>query len=111
MSRTDSSLITGMSGASVNKSGRANEAREARRLAKEEKKAHLTPVAQLIIDVLNKEQETVKLSILKTINPTTSEDQVKATITALNLYDSSIKNLKTQLNNIMRSRISDEAED
>lgn len=100
--RSDSILNTGVTGASINKAQRAKEARDLRSKEKLEKRAQLLPAAEIVVNELNKELEATKYALLSIINPSTPEENVKALISALNLYDQSMKNLKSRLSNIMR---------
>ena len=111
MPRNDSSLITGMHSGSIAKASKAAEQREARKLAKAESRAHLTPVAELVQAEIKKIQDETKLTLLGLINPSTPKDDVKELIVALNLYDGSIKQLKTRLFNIMRVKETEESDE
>lgn len=108
--RSDSILNTGMTSASLNKAERAQEARQQRKKLKEQKRSQLLPSAEIVVAELNKEQESVKLQLLKLVNPATPKEDVKELIVALNIYDQSISNLKTRLSNILR-KVSDDREE
>lgn len=102
--RNDSILNTGINSASINKAARAKEARLLRQQEKEQKRAKLHPAAEVVAEEIRKEQEYVKTTLLSLINTATPEADVKSLIVSLNLYDLSMKSLKTRISNILRDR-------
>lgn len=106
--RSDSILNTGRSSVSVNKVAIERKAREERAKARDAKRTTLAPFAQIISEEFKKERESAKLRLLGIIDTTTPEEDVKATISALNLYATSMNNLEFKLTNLMKSRGSDE---
>jgi predicted secreted protein len=105
-SRSDSVLTTGLSSATVNKAERMRKLREARSIDKQEKRAVLTPVAELILSELKKEKDNTTLQILDVIDSPT-EDDYRSTIKALQLYRESLDHLRNRLSNIMRFKDDD----
>ncbi len=102
MSRSDSVLNTGMSSATLNKSERVKKAREARADQKKQVRNTILPAIEPVIDELVKERNKTILDLMETINASTSQEDVKSIILALNLYKDSMESLKSRLTNIMR---------
>lgn len=100
--RSDNLLNTGMTSASLHKAERTRALRQKARQEKEAKQRIIHPAAELIINELDKELENTKLAILKTVNPTSKDEDVKSTLSALNLYDASMKKIKFRLQNVLK---------
>lgn len=110
MPRSDSSLITGLSSASINKAERAKELREERARLKESKRTRIAPAIEPVIEELEKEKDRVILELLSMVTPTTPKDGAKELLVSLNLYKTSMERLKSRLSNIMREPSKKEVE-
>lgn len=100
--RSDNSLHTGITSASLHKSKRTKAQREKARKQKEAKQRIIHPAASLIIAELDKELESTKLKILEQINPTTKEEDVKSVLSSLNMYNASMKKIKFRIENVLK---------
>jgi hypothetical protein len=102
--RNDSSLYSGISSNTAAKAERAKIAREERKRVKTDKKTILTPVAEIVVEELDKEKKATELKLLSMIQVGTTDEQSKDVIAALNLYSESINKLRSRLSNIMRTK-------
>ena len=80
---------------------------KARKLERHKKQRTLSTAEDIVIKMIDQERESVKLDLLKLVNINTSEKQTKELLVSLNLYDESMKKLKTRFNNILRLRETD----
>lgn len=78
--------------------------KEAANKAKLEKKAVLTPVAELVISEIQKERSVIANEIGNIIHVDMSETDVKATVLGLRLADQRLSLLQTRLQNILKSK-------
>lgn len=101
--RSDSILVTGMTGASVDKAERMKIIREQKRNQKLANKTKLIPAAELVTQELQKEKDRTTLSILEAVdNFKINDKEHKANMQSLHLYRQSMANLSDRLNRIMR---------
>lgn len=101
MPRNDGILYSGM--AAKSRAELAHE-RTLRQREKLEKKSSLLPMADIVIQELEKEKTNTKLELLRLIGPSTSDTDVKSLIVSLNLYDQSMSGLAGRLKNILRAK-------
>jgi len=80
---------------------------ERQALIKNKKKNALLPSEEVILELIENEQKETKLRLIKLVNPTTKDEELKSLIIALNLYDDSLKSLKLRVRNILRHSIKD----
>lgn len=99
--RSDAILYTGVTSKASQK---VDERKKAVKLAKEEKKAQLTPAIELVLSAIKKEKESTTQSLLSTINPSTKEEDTKSIIVSLNLYTQSLDRLEGKIVRIMRGK-------
>lgn len=71
---------------------------------KQGKRVKLLPVEEIIFEEIDKERLNVEKQILGFIGVGSDKEKVYETLAALNLYDESLKNLKTKMANIMRRK-------
>lgn len=80
---------------------------ERQALIKNKKKNALLPSEEVILELIENEQKETKHRLLKLVNPTTKDEELKSLIIALNLYDDSLKSLKLRVRNILRHSLKD----
>lgn len=100
--RSDSILVTGISGHSIDKDEKVKEAKRLRTEQKERVRAVISPTIEPVLEELQKEKEKTILGLIEAVDAGVSQEDVKSTILALNLYKESMDNLKSRLSNIMR---------
>jgi hypothetical protein len=100
--RSDSILVTGMDSHSINKAERVLEAKNARKEKKERVRTVIAPTIEPVLEEIDKERQKTILGLIEVVETGTSQEDIKATILALNLYKESLDSLKSRLQNIMR---------
>lgn len=100
--RSDSVLITGATGASINKAQDAMARRKEQKKERLSKRARIQPAIEPVLELLTKEQNKTMLEALNFIDSGTDETTVKNTLTALRLYKDSMQSLKNSISAIMR---------
>ena len=106
MARNDSILYTGHTG---NRLEENKLKKEERQRVKARKRNELLPVAEVVIEELDKELDKTQIELLQAINHKTTKLEIKDTIVALNLYTESLKKLKSKFNLILRTHEKTEA--
>lgn len=100
--RNDSILFTGMTSNSINKADKALKARKKATEEKASQRSKIMPAVEPIIELIKKERDLTISSLLSVVDSNTSEDDLKATVVALNLYRQSIDKLQNSITRIMR---------
>lgn len=97
--RDDSFLYSGLTSAST----RANAAkREESKKNREHQRTVLTPAAELLVEQIEKErQKTTDISNL-IMDPTSTEDNIKALLLAKKMHLEFLSNLQSVLQNVLR---------
>lgn len=105
--RSDEQLYTGVTTKGADK---IRERRLKVQQAKEAKRAQLVPKADVVIDKINDERATIAAKVLEYINADRPEEDVKASLLAIKMYDQYLKSLTNQLGNILRAPEKEEKE-
>ena len=98
--RNDTTLYTGVTSATNAEELKAR--RNRKKNEKVEKRTQLTPVEELIFDLLNKELENTRAQLIKTVDEESDMDVIKLEVGAGRKYIESIGQLKSKLRNILR---------
>lgn len=99
MARNDGYLYSGQTSAS-----RRAEKELARQIERAEKRRKLTPSADVILDLIEKEKATVQQKLLDYITTDKTEDELKAVLISLKLYSEYLESLKNSVQNILRHK-------
>lgn len=100
MARDDGSLYTGITSTSQRVQG----VKEERKETKAAKRAELQPDAHLIIELIEKERQSVPDKVWELTSAQTPADEIKAILGALRLYETYLSNLKNQVSNVLRTK-------
>jgi hypothetical protein len=80
-----------------------NAERVERKQAKEAEQKVISDAAPIFSKMIDAERKATELQILKMVGPGTDDKVLKETLAALNLYDTSLKNLNQKLQTKLRS--------
>ena len=100
--RNDSSLYTGIT--SATNAAELKARRTKRQQDKTEKIVKLTPVEELIFELLDNELGNTRAELIKAIGDEQDITVVKAKVDSGRLYIESVSQLKSKLRNILRGR-------
>lgn len=107
--RNDSILLTGMNSGTVSKVDRERMARQKKEKQERlSKKQVIQPAIEPVLLEIDKEKKRTILELMESIDTASTEQDLKSTIVALNLYKKSLDKLSIRLKNIMRVDIKKE---
>ncbi len=99
MARNDNILADGLNNTPI---AHQQELRERRMREKTEQRHVIEPRAEEILAMIDKEIATTEKEILSFVGIATTQEVLKETLVALNLYETSCKKLRTKFQNILR---------
>jgi hypothetical protein len=89
------------SGGSTSADRRRHAQRE-RLQEKEQKRSYLLPAADIVFAEIDKELAKIASQVLGYVTADTVDENLKATLLSLRMYDKSLKDLRTRIGNLLR---------
>ena len=100
INRSDELLYTGKTGASE----RVQQERAARKFDKDQQKAQIEPLSEVIEAFIKIEQQKIPERLWQLIKQGEEEKNTQSTLLALRMYDEFLNNFRSQLANTLRER-------